>query len=164
MKDRISVLVIVAALAVVLGLIFQGCEAAHPQELELAAVLAVKAGEAIEADYQDAVAAATAEIEEKGLEILRREMESRIGGAADSRGTVSVDDVKSLIVFAQEQQAAIHEARDQKLADLRESPNLEILRKLNAKLGEYLKKNREGAEALKEMIDLVMPSRQRAKK
>jgi len=139
------------------------CQGAYPPELEMATVLTVKAADAIEADYQDAILAAANEIESKGLEILRREMDSRVAAATDSRGTLAPDDVRAMIQFVQDQQAAIHQARTDKVDQMRRSPNLEILHKLNDRLGAYLKHSSDGAAAIKEMLDIVVPTKVVAK-
>lgn len=135
------------------------CTNQSPPELELATVLIAQAGESIEADYQAEIARSAAEVEDKCLEILKRDAQAMAASHTDSRGTLALEDVNALLDFVREQQSEIHTRTKNKIDGAKQAENIRILKELSGELGDYLRKQREGTDALRRIVSTLLPAK-----
>jgi hypothetical protein len=125
----IAVVLVAVALA--------GCAGVMPAELEVANAKQREAAEAIERDYQRLVDASTSEIARMGMVILDAEVERRWQSSAKD-GKITIEQAKSIAQWAQGERDRIVAAQEEKRADLRASPNMEVLKEMNQALRDYL--------------------------
>lgn len=143
---------IVAAAVVGLLVVTSGCST--PSEAtEAVDVIPVAAG-AIEDDYQDGMLQAANELERMGTTILNHEINDRIEAEtrASGDGKLTPEQAMSIVVFARDAQKAITDAKAKKLEAIKDSPNLELIKRMTSALRRHL----QGDQAATREIDRLI--------
>lgn len=144
--------IILGAAIVALMVVTAGCST-PPEATE--AVDVTQAGAlAIEDDYQRFVLAAATEMERMGTVILNYEINDRI--EAETRvtgdGKLTPAQAMSIVVFARDAQKAITDAKAEKVQEVKDSPNLDIITRMNKALRRHL----QGDQAATREIDRLI--------
>jgi hypothetical protein len=146
--DRAAIVAVGLIVAFICSVILGGCAT---DSMIVANTVQRQAAEAIEDDYQRLVELSTAEIETKNLALLDVEIERRILEVS-AGGAISEADLRTILVWSVGERDKIRAERDAKRKQLADSPNLDLMRKMNQAIRDRLITESEATAEIERLI------------